>query len=536
MPKTGLPGRPALLAWAGCVLLCACPNDKQPPPPPTPPQVFLTNPASSSNVISTQLQLKASVSGCKSVKQLQLLQAGSFIQSVDMPAKATIDLTVPPSAFNSYYNKVGIAAALNLSAKAICDDDRSNTSTGLGVSWFPVASVLEPMAGAITTMPDAFVAEGGIGTPTTFIGCIGTATGYAVARVDTGGNVVGANTTLPFNCSAAATVTDKNNATGGRWLMEPAVGAFSVDGQLNINGFKSGSFVQIGVGPEGDALVYSNKSMGGYSLFRIGFAGGGENAVWSATAGGLLLTSPIINQGNGEAYVLTWNYQIDQYSGAIQVERYNWQNGALVGTNPLGTQSYGYLNVPVLPGAAFSKDGSSVFFAVQQVGSTGRTTSQVVACASLVTGCSPPSGTKWASPTLDAVITAVVPYQNDKIIAAIAPDRVYFLDGTNGSLISYMMNPLIATGGLGVLQVQPGVGREFYVLNGPSGGWPTEVIATDDPTQGELWRFNIEGGNTPQTGITMSVDEAGQSWLRVGVNQVKPLALTDYRNVRGTSP
>ncbi len=529
-------GTPAALVGAACALLCACPPDKTPPPPPTPPQVFLTNPNGTSNIYSPTLKVKVAVSGCQSVKQIQILQAGNFIQAVDAPKKLPVTVELLPSAFNSYYNMVGIAAHLNLSAKAVCDDDRSNTSTGLGLQWLPVASVLTPMAGAITTLPDAFVAEGGVSQPTTFVGCIGTSTGLAVARVDTSGQVIGANTSLPLSCSAISTITDLNPASGLRWMMEPGVGAFAFDESMNINGYFTASLVQIGVGPEGDALVYSNMALGGASLFRVAGVGGANNFVWSNSAGGLLLTSPVINTGSGEAYVLTWVYALGTNSAAIQVERYNWTNGAGVGTNLLGTQNYGSLNTPVLPGAAFNKNGTVVYFAVMAISPAGAITSQVVACSSLTPGCSPPGGAQWASPMLDSTITAVVPYANDKVIAAIAPDRVYFLDGNTGALISYNSEPLIATGGLSVLMVQPGNGRDFYMLNGPTGGYPTEVVAVDDPASGELWRFTIEGGQSPQQGITMAVDASGQPWLRVGTDQVKPLGLADYRNVRGASP
>jgi hypothetical protein len=318
--------------------------------------------------------------------------------------------------------------------------------------------------------------------------------------------------------------------------MEPGVGAFAFDESMNINGYFTASLVQIGVGPEGDALVYSNMALGGASLFRVAGVGGANNYVWSNSAGGLLLTSPLVNTGSGEAYALTWVYALGTNSAAIQVERYNWANGAAVGTNLLGTQNYGSLNTPVLPGAAFNKTGNVVYFAVMSISPSGAITSQVVACSSLTPGCSPPGGAQWASPMLDTTITAVVPYANDKVIAAIAPDRIYFLDGNSGALISHNAEPLIATGGLSVLMVQPGNGRDFYMLNGPSGGYPTEVVAVDDPASGELWRFTIEGGQSPQQGITMAVDASGQPWLRVGTDQVKPLGLADYRNVRGSSP
>jgi hypothetical protein len=76
----------------------------------------------------------------------------------------------------------------------VCDDARENKSTALGIQFFPVESVTEPMPGNSTALPDSFIAEGGAGgIPTTFIGCVGTANGNALARFDSMGTVIGAN-------------------------------------------------------------------------------------------------------------------------------------------------------------------------------------------------------------------------------------------------------------------------------------------------------------------------------------------------------
>ncbi|MFT3842964.1 MAG: hypothetical protein QM723_38605 [Myxococcaceae bacterium] len=519
---------------------CNCGGGVTPPPPPVPPQVFLTNPLENPQ-IGPSLKVRVNVSGCASVKHIDLKQNKTlFLKGIDNPTVPT-EIDLLPAAFNNVYNSLGISANLNLSATAICDDDRTNTSTGLGIQYFPVASKVDPGATMVTMLPDSFVAENGLGGTPTFVGCISVNDQLAIAHVDTMGLVPLFNNAIPFACSASSTITDKNTASGTRWLLDSG-GVFSFDEQLNIKGGLAGAFTNIGVGPEGDLMAYTNHSTVGYSLFRIPANGPPSVPVWQTSTqqqgvlgAGSVITNPVIDT-NGIAYALTWAYMIDTYTGHVQVEKYNWNNGAFVGATDIGTQSYGDLNVPVLPGAAFSRDGRIVYFAVQATGVSGRTTSSIVACSTLNPMCQLPTGAQWQSPSLDGVVIAVLPYFNDKIIAAIAPDRIFFIDGDTGLLINWMSEPLVASPGLGVMQLQPGAGRDFYMLNGSSGGYPTEVVAVDDPASGELWRLNIQGGSSPQTGITMGIDVTGQSWLRVGTAQVKPLSLSEYRAVRGNSP
>lgn len=530
-------------AWPlvlSAAVACNCGGSVNPPPPPVPPQVFLTNPLENPQIGPT-LKVRVNVSGCASVKHIDLKHNKTvFLKGIDSP-KVPADIDLLPTAFNNLYNSLGISANLNLSATAICDDDRTNTSTGLGIQYFPVASKLDPGSGMQTMLPDAFVAEGGLGGTPTFVGCISVNDQLAIAHVDTMGLVPLFNSTLPFACSASSTITDKNLASGTRWLLDSG-GVFSFDEQLDIKGGMTGSFTNIGVGPEGDLMAYTNHSLGGHSLFRVPANGTPDMPIWANStqpqgtfASGTLLTNPVVDT-SGVVFTLTWAYMFDTFSGHVQVEKYNWNTGQFIGATDIGTQSYGDFNVPVLPGAAFSQDGRVVYLAVQATGVSGRTSSSIVACSTLNPMCQVPGGVQWQSPSLDAVVIAVLPYFNDKIIAAIAPDRIFFIDGDTGVLISWMSEPLVASPGLGVIQLQAGAGRDFYMLNGSAGGYPTEVVAVDDPASGELWRLNIQGGSSPQTGITMGIDVTGQSWLRVGTAQVKPLSLSEYRNVRGSSP
>ena len=134
-----------------------------------PPQVFLTT--AEASAIAPSLKVRANVSGCDKVAGIEIYNDKRFLISFPSPAKLPFDIDLPASLFRPLYQSLGIAVKLNLKARGICEDGRENKSTGLGVSFFPVESVVPPTGGNATALPDAFIAEGGTGgTPTTFIG------------------------------------------------------------------------------------------------------------------------------------------------------------------------------------------------------------------------------------------------------------------------------------------------------------------------------------------------------------------------------
>ena len=95
-------------------------------------------------------------------------------------------------------------------------------------------------------------------------------------------------------------------------------------------------------------------------------------------------------------------------------------------------------------------------------------------------------------------------------------------------------------GGLVVLQVQSGAppnAQAFYLLNGPPpqeglpAPQPLEIVATDDPAKGELYRYQINAGS-----ISVAMDEPATLWMRAGGSLVRPLTLGEYRQVRPVTP
>jgi hypothetical protein len=133
-----------------------------------------------------------------------------------------------------------------------------------------------------------------------------------------------------------------------------------------------------------------------------------------------------------------------------------------------------------------------------------------------------------------------VPYAAGTRLAAIAAQQAWFLDTTNGAITNKGGASLAAEGGLVVLQVQSGAppnAQAFYLLNGapPQAGLPApqplEIVATDDPTKGELYRYQVSAGS-----LSVAIDESGTLWMRVGGSLVRPLTLNEYRQVRPVTP
>lgn len=505
-----------------------------------PPRVFLTAPESLQ--IGTAVTVIANVSGCLKVQQIRIQSSVNaslrFVRAVENPAALPVTFTLPPEDFNQDYARLGIAPNLTLVAEAYCDDGRKNSSVPLPVTFFPVATVKAPMQGSSAALPDSFFAEGGVGgAATTFIGCIGTGSGTALARVDANGAVLKTNTqSLPFPCTATSVISDRNDALGTRWLYEPDVGAFSFDQNLNILTTIKGNYTAFGVAHDGDGLIWDRTQTTGASFFRLkAKPAQGENALlWSTVTTGIMATTPITNQANGSVAVVMWQSAIGSYTGKLVVQRFNYATGAFTGSTELDEIAYGFLNTPVIPAVAFSPQGDLVYFAYQG-GTQGSNQSGVLACP--VNAASRCSGgaRRWQTPLFDGVITAIVPYSNGSIISAISAKKTYFFGSANGALLNLGEKAIGATGSLVAHGVQPGTGQDFFLLNGPETGWPTEIVAIDSPQTGEVWRLTIQGGATPLSALTMAIDEGGTTWLRVGPNQVKPLTLPQYRSARGAT-
>lgn len=519
----GLTGLALLaLLWTGC-------------PPPTngnpdggnisgdPPQLSLGVP--DTNAADTALKMNVTVTGCNSVQTLAIFNNDQFIKK--------IPYTGTPTQFSLAPNEVpynhSVAASLTLTAKAWCQDGRSNTSPPQSVQYFPVAQVVT-LPGGGPVVPDTFYAEGS-GAGTAFIGCSEDAAGRrSLVKVDVTGNVVASNSSLPFPCAANSVFTDKNPLTGTRWMWTPGVGALAYDSSLNITSFITTPVTALGVGPDGDAVVYEDVQGG--SFVRRYPAKSGSNttaasALWYQTPPGggtqisLILGSPVVTP-DGSVYLAYFvTTPVGATSGTVTVQRLDYVHGGRVaGQYDIKVVPYGFGDAPPRPPVTFSADGSIIYVPNQlAVGQT-----EVLACSTAGNDCTGPTF-KWRSGTLSGDVLLLLPYASGSRVAAVTPQHVYFLRANDGVTVS-SVDPdgaLVANG------VQPGLGRDFFALFGDNkaGAPALEIVGLDSAENGELFRYQLLGGS-----LTAAVADDGQLWMRIGNNLVKPMPLPEYRLVK----
>jgi hypothetical protein len=386
------------------------------------------------------------------------------------------------------------------------------------------------------------VAEGGFGgSGTTFIGCVGTQTGTALARVDTQGNIVKQLDAMPFNCSANSYISDKSPVKQVRWLMEPALGAFAFDSNLNVTSQYTGKKVKfIGVAKDGDALLVID-SIPQTQLVRVAAIGANNTALWSVPYSGIMNAPPVVDAPNDVVWTSAWNYNGGAQKGDVDAFQLSYSTGALTASHVITTLTFAnMIDTPVTPMGAFNADGTILYLPLSTTDTSGNVSSVIFACATNADGCQNNSR-RWASQTFSGALTTVAPYGSGGYIVAAGPTQVQFLTGSSGATASHSGAPITPTGSNLVLGIQPGTSTELYVLNGPTPpatgmSYPTEVVAIDKPEDGELYRFDFGAGGTPAGGIAMAVDDNGQAWFRVGRMLVKPQTLQSYRAARGPTP
>ncbi len=524
--------------WTLWCLAMGCSPPPPTPPPPTPPQAFLT--VADTNVIDTSITGTTTTSGCKKVTQVQILEQGSFLADANYKGPGS-PFEIPSALLLRLYSARGLAVPLTLSAKVVCDDGRTNTSQTVGVTFFPVVSVFQPQSGQ--AVPDSFVAEGGIGgSGTTFIGCIPTSAGTALARVDAQGTIVKQLDAMPFACTATSYITDKSPVRQTRWLMEPSQGAFAFDSSLNVTAVITGKVAFIGVARDGDALIVLDKVPQDLLVRAPAVAAAAETTLWSVPYNGIMNATPVVDAPNDTVWTATWNYNGGAQKADIEVEQRSYSSGVQKGANVLFTQSYAnMIDSAVTPMGAFNLDGTIFYVPLRSFDVTTQTAkSTVLACATNVNGCQN-AARRWASETFDGLLTTVAPFGAAGYIVAAGPSQTTFVSATTGATAAHNGQPIRPTGSQLVLGIQPGLGSDLFLLNGPapsatSISYPTEIVAVDKPEDGELYRFSFGAGTTPLGGVAMAIDDGGQAWFRVGTALVRPQTLTSYRAARGATP
>ncbi|MGA9521869.1 MAG: hypothetical protein WBV82_10410, partial [Myxococcaceae bacterium] len=306
----------------GAAALLGC-GQSVPPPPPDPPRVTVT--PSSSSIADRVLPVSITVSGCDEITAMTLYDREEIVQQVVWAGNPT-KLEIEPKRLKF---KSGIAADLSLTAKVTCADGRSNVSNAAPVTFFPVEGVVRnPEGGPVVT--DVFVAEG-TSPNVSFIGCSGNGNGTtSLVRVDQTGAIVAWNSSLPFSCSNALWITDVNTATGKRWAVEPGIGAFAFDASLNITASYLGSVQNLGVGPDGDAVLYDNQD-GDEPVKRISHDSGAQK--WGFATKGVLMGNPSVQ--NLGVYLPVFADPFGQYQGTVAVQRVNYGTGLAIGENEI---------------------------------------------------------------------------------------------------------------------------------------------------------------------------------------------------------
>lgn len=532
-------GRTTLAVMALALAGCPPPGNGDGGTIAPPPQAFLT--ISPTLIIAPGIKGTVTTNGCKSVLGVQINSTdGSFIAEVRWAGNPTA-FEIDKASLNRFYAASGIALSLPLQAKVVCDDGRSNLSQSVVVTFFPVESTFS--MGGTPTLPESFIAEGGLsGTATTFIGCAYLANGVnALVKVDTKGAVIAQNPTLPFPCGYDAIITERSNNGFTRWLLQPGIGAFAFDKNLNILNVAEGAYLKIGVAKDGNAILWFEDGTNTNLISRINVNQGdaGTQVAWSASFPDRMIASPVIDTTNGWVYALSWQLDMGTGVGLIVMLKYSLADGTVLNAVDskvpyLIKQSFGIVNKPIQPVGTFNVDGTLAYVALNGFDPNGALSSVVVACGTGGGGCANTTR-RWTSPAFGTQLRGLLPFSNGNFIAAVSDTEVGFLSVTDGTLQNLGQKPLRPTGSLVVTDLQPGAGADFYILASPAGGYPAEIIATDAPMNGELWRLAAGSGIKASSSMYIAVDEGGQAWLRIGPDQIKPLTLRDYRTSRGAT-
>lgn len=534
--------------------LFACPDPPPPPPPPpNPPVVSLL--VQESNVFGTEVRGSVNVSGCKTVAQVLLFHQDRQLMEVAFNATPT-QWSLPSGAFANLYSQLGFATSLTLKAKATCDDGRTNTSTPIGVRFFPISQKFTGPGGE-QLVPDNFLAEGGLGgSANTFLGCVRVGTGgTSIARVDSSGQLLGLidPMAMPFNCSLATSITDLSPTSGYRWVIEPGAGAFALCLSASCGNFSVGKVIRnakakrLGVSRGGIAGVWIDET-GTMNRVEKLYPGGNDTTNDVAINFGfpvILNADPLVDDGAGQAlWVSRWEFHIGTKIANIVPYRFDLTTGQLTNGNAacmnfpcvLLQQQYPLddTSEPIMPVGFFSPTGDTFTIPLLSYAIDNSLQTTVVSCATAFGNCQG-AARRWSSPTFGGMLRLVVPFSANNIYAAVGPFQVYFLNAQSGVVMNLGERPIQPSGSNVVLGLQPGGGADFYVLTGPdfAGAFPNEIIAVDTPQQGELWRVNFGSGESPNTGMTIAIDSANAVWLRAGTDLIKPLPNNEYRMARG---
>ncbi len=530
--------RPPLRVLLLGVLAAACGKKPDPPPEPPPPKVVLT--LREAVVIGSKIDLDVAVTGCDTVESVDFLERGELLRKISYGQTPTAS-SVAATDFS--FRGRTLAAEVLLTARATCDDGRVGESAPAPARFLPVAEVIS-LPGDTYVVPELFIAEGQ-GQSVTFLGCSGVTGGSpTLIRVDRAGRVVRTMEGAPFPCSLRSIISERHPVTGKRWLLEPDVGAYAFDTGLHVTAFRTGKLSALGVGPEGDALLW-DRSVSFEALHRIRHSDNGEGWLTGFQPQGLLTGNPIVKDG----YVLLpiWISQIGSNTGTLAIELVDYVTTQRKGRYDLMEITYPFLDLPNIPSTSFSADGNWIYVPTQPANNH----SLVTSCSTAAQPCAT-DARQWVSPTLVGAVSLVTPFAAGRHVAAVAAQNTWFLDAANGRAVNPGAVSLTPPGALVANSVLEGKGvsakaanpeascgaapcQDFYLFNGPAANaatlptpLPLEIVALDAPSRDPVFRFELASGN-----LTAAVDDGGALWLRVGPKLIRPFSLSEYRKMRG---
>ncbi|MBN1207392.1 MAG: hypothetical protein JXB05_21110 [Myxococcaceae bacterium] len=503
------------------------------------PQATLTVPKP--NTAGQKLTVQVGATGCEAFQSLSIFDREEFIKTIPYSGGGSVPVDL---AYNEIKYTRGIAAHLSLKARVVCSDGRQSDSQPQAATFFPAEEVVE-LPNGFQVVPDNFVTEGAL-PEITFLGCGNDPSEGGAPKlyhVNKSGGVL-KEARMPFLCTPGTVITPKHPVSGKRWVWTPDGGAIAVNvaAELAITATVNTPLDLLAVGPDGDAIIYDAGGGGlDKEVRRISHENGANKWPQPFYPPGFLITSPA-PRGDDVMFASITTNGAPANRANIYVTRvdYGRQNPA-VGGATLGTflmkevASAGPIATEAPP-TAFSPEGGLLYMSF--VGQGGITT--LLACVTEADGCAG-AAMKWTEPAiLPQPIVAMVPYRAGTRLAVIAPQHVWFLDTANGSVTNKGGVSLSPEGGLVVHQVHSGGAKNplaFYLLNGPvaqegaPAPQPLEIVATDDPANGELYRYQINSGS-----ISAAMDDSGTLWLRVGSALVRPLPPAEYRKVLPVTP
>lgn len=492
--------------------------------------------APEANVIGTAVSAQVRVSSCKAVNQVQILESDAFL--TDVPYTSTPTMTqLAAEHFTSRWPSLGFAGQLVLAAKVVCDGDRSATSPRVNVSFFPVNSRLSL---GRQSAPDVFVAQGGLGeidpnadvqsSTATFIGCVMGDTAKALAISNTKGVALAVNQGLPFACDGTTQISDRSSL-GIRWVLQPGQGAYAIDESLGIRKVIRLPLQRMAVASDGTAVFWDN-TINAEQLVKADPLGSRD---WAVRFGGIMNADPVIDVAGQAVWTAAW--QETPGEGDIVAFKNHLNDGRLLNGAPIIIHlTYdGSVNTPIMPLVSFSPDGSILYAPLLSVAPGGALETRIWACPTSTPGCTE-SVRKWTT-VVKAEVQIILPYDKGNLLAALGPTSSWLLSAQTGQALNKGQKPIAPTEGLQILAALPGPERDLYLLDGPiaSAGadvFPTEVVAIDAPETGELYRFRFGTGTSPSSGLFIGIDEAGQTWYRVGLDLVKPHPWLDQGGAR----